>query len=113
MSITIWLRIEGYVPQLPSILLLMFFRPNQRAFTNPRHGGDLPIGLALIQKGQSQSNLLRLELLRSAIFEIWVKPCNCFSCLRALNNGSSFVFGKRKYDRFLDFTSPENQDFAF
>ena len=71
------------------------FRSNQCTLTDPCHGGDLAVGLGLSQEGQCKIDLIRHELLRSAIFEVRVLPCHCLSCLRS----SLFVLGKGKHDR--------------
>ena len=43
--------------------LAVLFGSYQCTFADPCHGGDLAIGLALIQKRQRQGNLFRRELL--------------------------------------------------
>ena len=83
---------------------LLFLRTNWFSIANKCtladscHGGDLAIGLPLSQEGQCMIDLLRLELLRSAISEVRVLPCHCFSCLRSFNECTPLVIGKRKHD---------------
>ena len=69
----------------------------QCTLTNPCHGGDLAVGLTLSQEGQCKLDLLRRELLRSAVPEVRVLSGDCSPCLRSFNDGSPFVFGKRNH----------------
>lgn len=72
-------------------------RPNQRTLTNPRHGGNLPVCLPLFQKGKRKLNLLRLELLWSAVFEVGILSCGGLAGLGALHDHAPFVFGKGQH----------------
>ena len=78
-------------------MFFLFSCPYQCTFADSCHGGNLAIGLTLSQERQSKIDLLRLELLRSAVLEVRVLPCHCLSCLRAFDNHSPFVLGKRKH----------------
>ena len=77
---------------------LVMYCTNECAFADPCHLGNLPIGLPLFQEGQSQINLLRRELFRSAVFEIGVLSGNRLSCLCSFHNHAPFILGKRKHD---------------
>ena len=57
---------------------------NLFTLANPRHLGNLPIGLPLFQKRQCQFNLFLREFLWSAVFEVRVLAGDGFSCLGSL-----------------------------
>ena len=78
--------------------LAVLFGSYQCTLADPSHGGNLSIGFSLSQEGQCKIDLLRRELLRSAISEVRILPCHCLSCLCSFNDGSPFVLGKRKHD---------------
>ena len=73
------------------------FSSNQRTLTNPRHCCNLPVCLPLFQKGQRKPDLLRRELLRSAVFEVGILSCGGLAGLGALYDHAPFVFGKGQH----------------
>ena len=85
--------------QIPSQFLPLLPSSNQRTLTDPHHGGNLPIGFALFQKVQSQGDLLRRELLGSAVFEVGILSGYGLACLGALHDHSTLVFCERKHNR--------------
>ena len=89
---------------LTKLLHFPILGTNKRALTNPRHSSNLPVGLSLFLKFQSQLNLLWGELFWSAVFEAGVLSGNRLSCLRSLNNHAPFVLGKGRPESVLSGT---------
>ena len=81
-----------------SASLSTFPRPYQCTFADPCHLCNLTICFPLFQKIQSQLDLLRGELLRSAVFEVRILLCHCLSCLGSLYDHSPFIFSKGKHN---------------